>query len=56
MYEPDYYEERFVRNSGDAIHVFETEDMAIEKLCEWYKPDEIDEEYLKRIVKDNIKD
>ena len=43
--EYDYHEDRFIRNSSDEIHVFESEDMAKEKLNEWFKPDEIDPEY-----------
>lgn len=54
--EPDYYEERFVRNSKNEIHVFETEEMAIEKLNEWYKPEQIDEEYLRIVKVDNIRE
>ena len=53
--EMDYYAERFVRNSSDEIHVFEKEQDAIDKLNEWFKPEQIDSEYsrdLKDIVRD----
>ena len=53
--EYDYDEERFVRNKEDEIHVFETEDMAIEKLNEWYEPDQIDSEYCRKKF-DNIRE
>lgn len=43
--EPDYYNERFVRNSKGAIHVFEYEQDAIDKMLEWYKPEQLCNKY-----------
>lgn len=43
--EPDYYQENFIRNSENKIHVFETEELAIEKLNAWFEKEEIDPEY-----------
>lgn len=43
--EPDYDHNRFVKNSDGDEHVFETEEMAIEKLNNWFKPEEIVSEY-----------
>ena len=41
-----YYEkDLFVKNSKGEPHRFEEEHEAIEKLNEWYKPEEIDPEY-----------
>jgi len=54
--ENDYYEDRFIKNSQDEIHVFETEEMAIEKLNEWYKPDEIDPEYRRSTIENLVRD
>lgn len=54
--EYDYNEKDFIRDSEDKIHVFETEDMAIEKLNEWYTKDQIDPEYHSASMKDNIRD
>ena len=53
--EADYEEERFVRNSENEIHVFADEELAIEKLNEWYEQDQIDEEYRRKSY-DNIRD
>ena len=44
--ETGYDQNRFVRNSDGDIHCFEKEHDAIKKLNEWFKPDEIDPEYL----------
>lgn len=43
--EGDYEEDRFIVNSNDEVHTFETEEMAKEKLNEWFEPKEIDPEY-----------
>ena len=43
--EIDYNQSRFCRNSNNQIHCFESEEMAVEKLNDWFKPDEIDSEY-----------
>ena len=50
--EIDYNQSRFCRNSEDKIHCFESEEMAIENLHKWYKPDEIDIKY--RPVDENL--
>jgi len=54
--EADYDEDRFVRNSNDEVHVFESEELAVQKLNEWYKPEEIDSEYRKLPDLDIIRD
>lgn len=54
--EMDYYEERFVKTSDGEAHTFETEEMAIEKLNKWYKPEEIDPEYRKDTLKQLVRD
>ncbi len=51
--EPDYFQEQFIRNDDGEVHVFETEDMAAEKLNAWFKPEEIDSEYLRS--SDNVR-
>lgn len=54
--EPDYDEKDFIRDSNDSIHVFETENMAIVKLNEWYPKDQIDPEYHSAVNCDNVRD
>lgn len=54
--EADYYEENFVRNSSDEIHTFESEELAKDKLNEWYKPEEIDPEYIKASSRNLVRD
>lgn len=43
--EYDYDQSRFVRNSKNEIHIFESETKAVKKLNEWFKQEEIDEKY-----------
>lgn len=52
--EYDYHQERFIRNSEGKAHRFETEEMALEKMKEWYKLEEIDEEYREEIKIKNL--
>lgn len=54
--EPDYYSDRFVKNSDGAAHTFETEEMAAEKLNEWYKQEEIDPEYRRDMTQHLIRE
>ncbi len=55
--EYDYDQSRFIRNSKDEIHVFESEELAQEYLNKWFEPHEIDPEYLDiSINSDNIRD
>lgn len=44
--EYDYIQSKFIKNSEGKIHKFESEELAIVKLNGWFKPDEIDPEYL----------
>ena len=51
----DYDQSRFIRNSQNEIHIFADEELAIKKLIEWFKPEEIDEEY-RPASKENVRD
>ena len=52
--EPDYYESNFVKDSSGEVHIFDTEEEAVEKLNELFKPEEIDHEYRKdpKLIRD----
>ncbi len=52
----DYYEDRFIVNSSGEVHVFDSEELAVEKLNEWYKEDEIDPEYRRKKRLENVRD
>lgn len=54
--EYDYDQSRFVRNSDNEIHVFESEELAQEKLNKWFKPEEIDPEYRTNKNPDLVRD
>ena len=55
--EYDYNQSNFIRNSNNEIHIFESEELAIESLIKWFKPEEIDAEFHSYINNsDNVKD
>ncbi len=54
--ECDYHQDRFVRDSNDRVHQFDTEDEAKVKLNQWYKPEEIDPEYRNSTSNDLVRD
>lgn len=53
--EYDYYEDRFIVDSNDNVHVFDSEESAIKKLNEWFSVDEIDPKY-QYIKYNNVRD
>lgn len=53
--EHDYDPSRFIRNSKNEIHVFADEELAVKKLIEWFKPEEIDKAY-RPASKENVRD
>lgn len=50
--ECDYDQLRFCRNSKNEIHCFESEEMAVQKLNEWFEPDQIDPEYRIDLIRE----
>ena len=54
--EDDYYNECFIRDSDNNIHIFETEQMAINFLNDKFEKEEIDPEYYRGKLSKNIRD
>ena len=47
--EYDYDQSKFCKNSIGDVHCFETENMAMVKLNEWFEPTEIDDKYINTV-------
>ena len=54
--EKDYDQTKFVKNSKNEVHTFETEQEAKEKLNEWYPKEKIDPQYYIDADPDLIRD